>query len=102
MPTALNTIALKYKNIKDSGVKDKLKWDEETERFVMKQTMEAGMSSLLIAEVRKNSRKEDYIDSKQPLLLATPNSWYEKWPKIKLEFLLSDTMKSLFEKGYAV
>ena len=47
-------------------------------------------------------QKEQYIDSKQPMLLATPNTWIIKHPNIPLDFLNPEFIESLMKKGYGV
>lgn len=102
IPSFLEDLSKKFFNIKKNGIKDKLDWNDEAEKFVINQVSSQGVNHLLLSELRKKARKDDYIDSKQPLLLATPNSWYEKYPKIKLDFIKSDTIKEFFSKGYSV
>lgn len=97
----LEDLSKKFFNIKNNGIKDKLEWNDEAEKFVINQLTSQGVNTILLNELRKKARKDDYIDSKQPLLLATPNSWYEKYPKIKLDFLKPETIRDFFSKGYS-
>ena len=35
-------------------------------------------------------------------MLATPKSWYDKYPKIKLNFLPGDAIKGIIENNYCL
>jgi len=102
LPPILDELYKKYQNIKKGGIKDNLEWNKETEKFVLTQVLTQGIVHMFAKEMRSQLTKENFVDSKQPLLLATPNAWYEKFPKIKLDFLLPDSIKSLIERGFAI
>ena len=102
LPEIIEDLSKKFENIKLGGIKDKLKWDDEAEKFVLTKVLSEGIHKALVTRLRKEIQRDQHVESKQPLLLATPQSWYEKFPKVKLDFLSPDNIKDLFDKGYAI
>lgn len=102
LPDILDDFAKKFENIKQGGIKDNLAWDDQAEEFVLTKVLAEGLTKALASCLRKEIQRDQHVESKQPLLLATPQSWYEKFPKIKLDFLTPDLIKSLFDKGFAI
>ncbi len=102
LPSILDDLGKKFENIKQGGIKDNLEWDDKTEEFVLNKVLTEGIIKAFVSLIKKEIQRDQRVESKQPLLLATPQSWYEKFPKIKLDFLDSDTIKSLFDKGFAI
>jgi len=102
LPDILNDFAKKFDNIKQGGIKDNLGWDEQAEQFVLTKVLSEGLTKAIANHIRKEIQKDQRVESKQPMLLATPQSWYEKFPKIKLDFLDPSIIKSIFDKGFAI
>jgi len=102
LPEILNELGKKFNNIKQGGIRDKLGWDEKAEEFVLIKVLSEGLTKEIVNRLRKEMQRDQLVESKQPMLLATPQSWYEKFPKIKLDFLTSDIIKTLFDQGYVI
>ena len=102
LPEILDDLGKKFNNIKQGGVRDKLGWDEKAEEFVLIKVLSEGFTKAIVNKLRKEMQRDQLVESKQPMLLATPQSWYEKFPKIKLDFLNADIIKNLFEQGYII
>ena len=60
-----NLLAATFFRIKGKGVKDKLPWDMENERYVLHEVLKEGVQSEVLKEVRSRLR-EQKMDSKQP------------------------------------
>ena len=101
VPKMLETLAQSYARIKNSGVKDKLSWDDQAEKYVLTEVLKEGCVVELTKVLREKIQEEQLCDSQQPLLLATPSTWYEKYPKLKLDFLDPQILAELHKKGYA-
>jgi len=76
-------------------------WDAQTEQFVIKEVLREGCVVEMIKIVKEKIQEEQSCDSRQPLLLATPNVWKEKYPKLKLDFLEGDVIRDLVNNNYA-
>ena len=98
----LESLTATFFRIKEKGVKDKLPWDMENERYVLHEVLKEGVQSEVLKEVRSRLLREQKVDSKQPGLLATPSSWEKQFPGCPLEFLKAETLSNLSTKGYAV
>lgn len=64
--------------------------------------MTEGCQHYFLTKIRKIVAEKNKIDAKQPMLFATANTWYAKYPNIKLEFLESNFIKNLSENGYGI
>jgi len=102
LPEILDDFSKRFENVKQGGIRDNLGWDEQAEQFVLSKVLSEGLTKAIANYIRKEIQKDQRVESKQPMLLATPQSWYEKFPKIKLEFLDPSIIKSIFDKGFAI
>jgi hypothetical protein len=92
----------KMKAVKDRGLADGLGFDEEAERYLVGQVMTEACQCYFLGRIRKALAEKNKVDSIQPMLFATANTWYAKYPKIKLEFLEPELLRSLNERGYGM
>ena len=95
LPEILDSLANSYFNIQKNGKADSLNWNEEAEKFVLNEVLKEGILRQMVKILKKEMISEQNVDAKQPLLLATPNSWKEKFPKIELNFLSSNSLANL-------
>lgn len=102
LPNVLHNLAPRFTKIKEHGIKDGLPWDRQAEGFVLNQVLGEGTTQELTKLFQKEIKKESVIDSKQPLLLATPATWREKYPGVELNFLEPQFISNLMTKHYAV
>ncbi|KAM3142275.1 hypothetical protein pb186bvf_005684 [Paramecium bursaria] len=100
MPKLLKYCSDRFMNIKKGGEKDKLVWDTEAEVYILNEVLREGLQLYFQKEIKKQMQTEHVIDSKQQLLLATPQTWTSKHPKIPLEFLSGPFIESLMKKGH--
>lgn len=102
LPKFLEKISNSFSKIKSSGVKEGLKWDDETEKHVLSDVLKEGLQREIIVEMRKLMQSEQKSDSKQPGLYATPSAFIEKYPKFKLETLKNETIADLMKNNFAI
>lgn len=101
LPSYLDQVSQIFENIKLKGKKDHLEMDSETEKKVLGQVLEEGLTRRLVQEVNKLNRKEEETCSKQPLLLAYP-SGYKEETNAELDYLTINTVQSLMESDWAI
>ncbi|CAK78632.1 unnamed protein product (macronuclear) [Paramecium tetraurelia] len=102
LPQILDYLQQRFNSIKKSGKKDNLQWDVETEVYILNEVLREGLQFYFLKEIRLEMQKEQYIDSKQQMLVATPQTWINKYPKIELNFLSADFMYDLMNTGWSV
>jgi hypothetical protein len=101
LPSYLDQVSTIFENIKAKGRKDGLEMDKDTEKKVLAQVLEEGLTRRLVQEVNKLNRKEEETFSKQPMLLAYPSGYREK-AFCELDALTIPTVQSLMENDWAV
>jgi len=99
--TLLEKLAETFFRIKNNGIKDKLPWDLENERYVLHEVLKEGVQNEMFKEIKKRLLREQKVDSKQPGLFATPSVWEKQFPGIPLDFLTNETIEALVKRGFA-
>lgn len=102
IPKFLEKISTSFFKIKNSGLKEGLKWDDETEKHVLSDVLKEGLQREIITEMRKLMQSEQKSDSKQPGLYATPSAFIAKYPKFKFETLRNETIAELMKNNFAI
>jgi len=51
--------------------------------------MTEGCQAFFLTKIRAALKQRSRVDAKQPMLMALANTWYNKYPSIKLDFLNS-------------
>lgn len=102
LPKILDNIGSVFFKVKNKGIKDGLKWDIETEKQVLFEVCKEGFQRELIKELKIKLQADQKCFSKQPGLLAQPQSWLNKFSKDRLDRLHSQTIIDLLDKGFSI
>ncbi|KAL4468293.1 hypothetical protein ABPG72_015829 [Tetrahymena utriculariae] len=100
LPELLEFISKKFYKLKEDGLKDKLEWNKQTQTYLIGECLKGGCQQFFINKIKEFSLKDQRVDSKQPLLLATATTWKANNPKIPLEFLSKESLSEFMTKGY--
>lgn len=71
------------------GKEEGLELDEQTEKYLVEQTMTEGCQAFFVGKIKASLQQQSKMDAKQPMLMALSNTWYNKYPDLKLDFLRS-------------
>lgn len=100
MPKMLEFASAKFFKIKEGGIKDGLTWDDEAEKTLMSEALNAFLTFSFFKELKAEFANTSASDSKAPLLWANPNQWQSLSKKNQLKIELGNLeAKTLEEIG---
>ena len=64
--------------------------------------MVEGCQAFFLGKIRVALKQKSKVDAKQPMLMAIANTWYNKYPTLKLEFLTAEFISNVSNNGFAI
>ncbi len=90
-----------FNNIKSKGLEESLSLDSKTEKYLISETLKTGILKQVRKLVQQELEHNYKLESQQPMLLATPQTWKNSHPDIQLDSLQPGSLKQLHEEAFA-